>query len=436
MINLIYKVFLKVKNIISKPFFRKTLLQVGFKILAVSMGIFTLKWFNNLDYLSRDLADEYSKQLAFNSIIIGIFSFGISSVIQKEFTNSFDQIRRANVVKTFNILRLGTYVASIILIYLLYVLNLYDFGYISTLLPKGNIWFIIAVFSTQFVMFSDINFRSIADATARSWVFSFTDLLSKVCYVSLLYISISMLPQLSANSSMIAIALSGIIGNTIFLVFDYWYYTKDLPKANFDINLIKDNLSTMIYVGLIGLYTGIVSKLDVILLKGEPGYVRSYSLAYQIFETIMIIPNITMPVLATHIKRSVDLKPHWPKYLALILLLGLGLSLTGLYGANLLLWITLASVTYPLSSLIMPIFLLGFIPAFGISLLHNLMVFEGLEKIETYSLICVGIVIISGYFYFIPIYGVYGAAYVTIAGMYLELIIKLINYYRLKIRNN
>lgn len=398
----------------------KTVLQVGLKIAAVGLGIFTLRWFNNTDYVSKVLADEYSKILALNSIVSGFLALGISNVIQKTFTNSDNAQTKSDTLFTFNILRAASLILGIAMVSLAFWLNL-RVETIGALLQLNEYKLVVGLFTLQFFLFSDLNFRSVADSTGRSWLYSLTDFASRLLYVGLLYGLVLIVP-INYENIINIILISGFVANFGTLVVDNYLYTRDLPKPNFDWKHVRDNMSTIIYIGSVGAFIGLFARFDTIILSGQTGVVRGYSAAYQIFETLQIVPAITMPVLASHIKKS---SLSEKRYFLLAVGMGAAYWLVSIVASQILLIITKASENYPASTQVMWILTLGLIPFFLNQLMHYNNVINNREKQETVSIFICGLTAIILYSFLVPVYGIMAAAIISVGCVYLETVLKI-----------
>jgi O-antigen/teichoic acid export membrane protein len=146
-----------------------------FKFLALVLGLFINRILNTSVDASR-LAD-YNVAIAYTPIVLSIINFGIPNLIQKLYTNEKSERVLSLAWKSLQILRLGSFFIGILLIAFTYRLT-----------QVNDFVLILSVYIVQFVLIADLSFRSLFDAIGRSWVFSFTDFLSKFILIGIFFL--------------------------------------------------------------------------------------------------------------------------------------------------------------------------------------------------------------------------------------------------------
>jgi hypothetical protein len=340
---------------------KKTLSQVGIKFLAIACGIFITRWQVG-NFSTEDFAN-YGLILSYNSIVLMAVTWGLPQIIQKVFTNKdllnhekavginsplegwqsqtdwvdksdvaqnvdteavstkdishssnagkvpqfFGQplsgsispqidcnlklsINLSNFWTTTVALRLASYLVGLILIFFTYRLS-----------QTSDLISVIGIFTAQFILLADLAFRSIADSNNKSWQFSVTDLLGKLILVGLMFVSVQFF-----RPSIIGFAAISILAYSISLLADAFWQRKNYSWGKFDLNIIKVEIGAIGFLTLADIINGLYSKTDLLFLRYfnfDLFQVASYSNAYKLFEIATIIPGLTMPVLASILRK-------------------------------------------------------------------------------------------------------------------------------------
>lgn len=312
----------KIKSIITNHHFKVLILvQLFIKLLAVFLGIFTNRWLNT--YLPEGDYADYNFITSLNAVVLGIFGFGIPTLLQKEYTNlgkdldfvAFKDISSTNIkdgryIKhrkavdylkkiwvNYNFIRLLTFFAGILASLVI--------GYFQGL----NLYYLVLIFSAQFILLWDLNYRGITDATGRSWMFSLTDLISKLVVVVLLYFLI--FTNLFADKSLLSVFgwilciayLSGFMADTFF--------QRKYVSHNWRLIELKNTFSHIFKIWpmiLSGVFLSMYANTDRVILPYfiSDNLYNGYTNVYRLFEIATIVPTLVGPILSSRIKKEMD----------------------------------------------------------------------------------------------------------------------------------
>ena len=265
------------------------------KFLSVFIAIYINRWLTNPDNLLPSELRQFNLILVYNSILLGILSLGIPSLVQKFYTIEKDEKKYSTFWTTILILQSFLYILGLFLIVLIF-----SFSNIQ------NLALFLSLFTMQYVLQIDGNFRSICDTFGRSWQFSLTDFFAKLVIFFLLLISGFV--KLSIPYINYFVYASVYVYVIQFFV-DWFWQRKYTLISKFDFSIIKDNLNFFLYTGLISLLIGLYSTTDKWFIDffGYSEYVlNGYSIAFKIIETLIIIPSLSVPIIASMAKKEVD----------------------------------------------------------------------------------------------------------------------------------
>jgi O-antigen/teichoic acid export membrane protein len=159
---------------------------------------------------------------------------------------------------------------------------------------------------------------------------------------------------------------------------------------------------------------------------------------------VAIVPGLTMPMIASMVKKRLDIGQmasfvvwlnknlnfsktksimvEWFSYtLGLSIVLTLGMLIFG----PLIIWLVDSQNKYSSALQVLPIFSLGMLPFTTVIFFAHLMVFLNGEKYELYGTSILAVFGLILYFLWIPGFGIFGAAWATVAIFFLDLIIKI-----------
>lgn len=415
-------------------------LSLLIKFLAVGFGLIVNRWLN--DYIPPESLKNYNLIIVYNSIILGVFSFGIPELIQKFYTNTSEAKEYADFWTTITFFRIIQYFLSIILIILTYPLS-----------RTFDLFLIIGIFTSQYIILCDINFRSISDAFHRNWQFSLTDLGSKILIVFALYISLYFKIAQYLN-----VYIWASISIYLIQYFVDWYINRDYALlGRIKLDIIKNNFKGFLYLGLTAFVMGLYSSTDKWFLDyyGFNEFViNGYSNAFRLIEISLIVPSLMVPTICTLAKKSLIgdtlskknifgkfdfnfkfLEKILPyryrlilKYLLFSFFIGLltffSVLIVGYLGLILTVGKDSDYFNYAFESLLILTFAL--IPSGLITFFTMMNIFLDGEKLEFIGIVLIAVVVLGMYIAFIPNYGHIGASYASVLGNFFILIIKWI----------
>ena len=411
------------------------------KLGAVVLGFLTTRWLIN--FLPEKSLESYYLILAFNNIILATINLGIPTLIQKYYTNITDEKKLSEVWTTISALRIFTYFLGIVIILFTYPLSQ----------TVNSLNYIIIIFTAQFILVADQNYRSVADTKHNSWQVALTDFLGKISVVAGIYTFTIWLTDYKADALSLFAWVSVVSYAIVFAIDFVWQY-KNTKLGRFNFELLKENIPTLTYLSLSAFIVSIYLYTDKIFLKLF-GYneflINSYSNSYKLFEVATIVPSITAPILSSFIKNKIDRNEHSKvsKYFKEKLNLksdslstivewcfycftaGLVYFIISIPMAKLGFYLIDPSNKYSLSNDVFPILAANLALLSPVLLLGNLIIFFDHEKQEFLNQIIVCIFGLSFYLVLIPIYGIFGAAWATLIAYLVDLIVKIIITFRI-----
>jgi O-antigen/teichoic acid export membrane protein len=392
-----------------KPLFA----SVFIRFLAIGTGLYMSRFLNNPDFVDPKLLKEYNLIAVYNSFLIGLLSLGVPNLIHKFYTNEKNNLNYASFWTTILAFQTILFIIGLFLVVLIFPFT----GFKSLILFLG-------LYSINYILVVDGDFRSICDASGKSWQFSITDLLGKILLACCIFVG-TFLP-IYPNHLNYFVFCSIILYLSIFFL-DWFLQRKYALIGKIDWSIIRKNSKFFLYIGsgffLSSLYT-LTDRLFLDWNNYDKFVINGYSNAYKLIEIAIVIPALITPALASFTKKEVDQlhsKSHFNifiKWFAATTLIGFFASLgLLLFGNFALLIIDPKKIYYDYAS--QSLFWLAFSLIFttiSYYISHLLIIF-GKEKQGFGATILVGIFTISLYFYLIPRYGHIGAAIATLASM-------------------
>ena len=405
--------------------------QTFIKILATALGLYTTRWL-----ISHTTGSDYNAYLVvidFSQIILTLIELGIPKLVQKFYTNDHEPSDIPAFWTAFSYLRVLSYFVGIVLIALTFRFSSVD-----------SLGLILGIFSLQFILLTDVAFRSICDAKGHTWQFSLTDLGNRLLLVGgLLAFDIFRLDYNGLQYFLWVTCFSYLAGFIADAIWQRQYYSF----GRLDLSVLRKYLKPIFYLGLSGFTVAMYMQTRKIILNNygfEEVLVNGFGNAEKIFTLVTIIPGLTMPMVASLVKKrlssgtlsklgqwfyqswswtkSKSIISEWFIYtLGLSLLLTLGMLVFG----PLILWLVDSQNKYASALQILPILSLGMLPFTPVIFLANLIVFLNGEKYELYGTSILAVFGLSLYFLLIPSYGIFGAAWATVAIFFLDLILKV-----------
>lgn len=441
----------------SKKLFLNYFFPVLIKFLGIALGFL----FNRL--LNSDLdvqsLNKYNLITSYTPIILGLITFGLPDLVQKFYTNHKD----TNLLKDFwtsvTVLRILSYflgVFIILLTYFFYTLKIFDDKIISSIFivfqannqeeSYQNLLYVLGIFTAQFILIADLNYRSVCSTRDRLWQFNLSDFLSKTILVFLSYF-ISLIFGFNLQILVLILFFSNFL---CFLIDFIWQ--KDLTAwGKWSSLIFKENISSILFLTFSGFITNLYWTTDRLLLKqfGANDYqINGYSNIYRLFEIATVPGSLIIPILASKLKVFIDERKRekyqvtkflpfiWSK-LNLVLAFGLLVSiLFWLFAPLGLRLVEPKMLFFDESMQALPALNLALIIYFGNIFLSNLIVFANGEKYTLYMTILVGILAFYLYFTLIPKFLIYGAAWSTVGFYFFDFLLKLLVVYFLYKKNN
>ncbi|GAB4145825.1 MAG: hypothetical protein OHK0017_05840 [Patescibacteria group bacterium] len=424
----------------------KVILMLVIKLAATALGLYTTRWLNfNLD--EQEVGLYYYGTIAYVGIVLAVLDLGLPKIVQKFYTNFNQPSETGRFWTTISMIRLLTYFIGVALILFTYRLSGHE-----------DINLILFVYSLQFVLVADLNYRSICDALGHSWQFSLTDFGNRVIIVGGLFFSQYLRPGwLGYLEYLLTITfIAYIIGFTI----DTFWQRKYTPYSKFDFKILKQQAKPMTLLGASVFLAQIYMLSRQIILNNffsaeEYGsMLGAFGNADKVFIIAAIIPGLTMPMYASKIKRRLSLEQENTisrklrsrfklglrssiilESSILSLILGIVIAAGVFLFSPWLIQLIDAQNKFPLTLDAVRIFAVAMIPFALVFFMAHLQIFMGGEKYEFLGTLLLAILGLPLYFWVIPKYGIYGACWATVLIYFVDVLQKTIYMY-LILRND
>lgn len=411
-------------------FGRSLFWQTFIKIIATALGLYTTRWL-----ISHTTGTDYNSYLVvidYAQIILAVIDLGIPKIVQKFYTNNQNDSEIAAFWTAFTWLRVLSYFLGIVLIGLSFRFSSVD-----------NLGLILAIFSLQFILVSDLAFRSICDARGHTWQFSLTDLANRLLLVfGLIAYDVLKLGSNGLNYFLIVTAVSYVFGILADSIWQRKYYSF----GPLDLGILKQYARPIIYLALSGFTVATYFQTRKIILNNygyDADIVNGFGNAEKIFTLVGIVPGLTMPMIASKVKKRLDLgqlsilgewfklKFKWSvtksilsEWLTYTFILSLVLTIGTLLFGPLIIWLIDTQGKYMSAYQVLPILSLGILPFTVVIFLANLIIFLNGEKYELYGTAILAVIGLSLYFLLIPTGGVYGASWASVLVFFADLALK------------
>ena len=397
----------------------KTLLpfvfQVGLKLGAMGLGIFTIRWLN-ANLTTTEYA-VYGSIMSYTSVIMGLISFGIPQITQKFFLHNTDFSQIGKFWSFVTLLRIFGLIFGCSLIFLTYKWS-----------GSNNYFHVAGLFVSQYILLWDINYRSIADTKDKSWLFSLTDFLIKTILIGTIY---SVAQPFQNLSGFIVISICTYLFGFIL---DSFLYRKHYTFAKTSLAVWNQHKSAIFYLSMSSLLFGFYGKTDLLFLKANNTdiVVNSYQNAYKIYELTAAVIGLIMPVIAGKIIQKQITNKKWWQCFGIVLICGICYAGIVNISAPILQQLLDSKNLYP--DTVWIVRYLAVASGFMLPILFcsNTLILNGFEKFEFYTLCINASAAVSLYFLLIPRYGVMGAIWANLLVLVVDLFVKLVFIYQSK----
>ncbi|GAB4143413.1 MAG: hypothetical protein OHK0017_00770 [Patescibacteria group bacterium] len=410
--------------------FGKTVKSLGLSLLfkgsSLIFSVLIVRWYV-ANFSPSDL-EILNLQSSFITTLMVMVTFAIPNLIQRYYIHFEERTKKevADYWTTMLLLRVGTFILGLILLFIFLPIS-----------GTTNLYSALGLYLMQFLLLVDLNFRMISDSLNQSWKFSATDLLNKFLLFAGLYSlplfekNLNSILNISGSSLYFAYYLAlAILSVLISFVLDWIINLKHIGIGEFHPGLIRKELKSIATISLTTIIIALYSQTDKLFMKyfglGSE-QINGYSIAYRLFESLIIIPALTIPTLATLLHKNRKSDPSKAVKLRIAII---GLALFSTLLAMLVKPVLLAVVDSEgkyteFSSTSYNLLAIGLIPLTISAYYANKFVFNHKEKYDLIANIITLVFALIGYAVFIPMYGASGAAMVTSGYLFLDLFVKL-----------
>lgn len=415
-------------------------INIIIKFASIALGILTTRWL--VVNASINEYEIFNLSTAYIAMIIPFISWGIPALIQKAYTHYTDVAILSRYWTTYMTIRVGSFFVGLVLVLLT-----------QSLAQTNNFLIIFLIYITQFILITDLSYRTVCDARGKSWQYSLSDLIARVAFVTLLYLSL----WTHFSNILLVYVLATIISNAIGLIIDFFVQRKVTPISAFDVQILKDNYKPILYLTVSAIILAFYLNTDKLFLKyfGESAIgINSYFNAYKLFDVILVIPGLSIPVIASVVIKKIKqnqlsfigykiaskfkIKPLHNQNIIISewLIIACAIATFSYIGVSLLgkhlILIIDPQLKYPDSIPILYILALAIFPVSVGQFFGVLNIFNNGELYEFYTSIIVGIITILSYITFISWFGTTGAAVSTLICFSVDCLLKIYFFFKLK----
>jgi O-antigen/teichoic acid export membrane protein len=401
--------------------------QILARLVVLFFGLLSSRWL-----ISNFSPDEYKEYTiiadSVNTIILTIITIALPNIIHKFYTNQdFAEEHKqkfADFWTTITILRFVTYLVGLGLLVVFWYIDVIHSFDIAILL-----------FTAQFILLADLNYRTVCDSLNRSWQYGLTDMISKGVLVILLY-GFARFFLLDSVVYYYAFAAIGAYGLAVLI--DFFWQHKYTPWGRFDVSIIRENLRSILFItgtNIITVTYLFSSQLFLDFFEIPAEDINAFSNAYnRTFLTLATIPTIITPNIASLFKKTYDKQGFQAARKYIVYTLGFGVIYTVaiMIGGPIVLKLIDPQDLYANSYGLF--FIIGSVMIFYpfLFLMADIFVFFHKEKYQLFAGSTLAVFGIIFQVSLIPWLGVLGSALSFLGVMVLDLIIKIALFYRLR----
>ena len=272
-------------------------IQMVSKVIFLGLGLVLNRWL--IQYLSTE---EYATYSVVNDSLVPLafvfLGFSIPSLVQKYYTNNPIEHHRellGKVWTTFLVFRLATYLFGV-----------GGLTVLNTVFNFADLGILLLLYTAQFIVVLDWNYRSVCDATGRAWQFMLGDVMAKLIIVSLAYGFVWM--NVAVNLFQFGLILIG--GYLLSLLLDAWWQRLYTPWNRFDFSIIRDNAKSIGILSASNIITYFYLfsfQVNLTIMNASEQEIGTFSNAYnRLFLTFVSVPAVVMPTIATRLTHALQ----------------------------------------------------------------------------------------------------------------------------------
>ena len=371
-----------------------------------------------------------------NNLVLLIISLSIPQIIQKYFTNytlESEIMKSGKLWTTMWAVRMGSYFFGLVVACLIFfTVQITNSNFPFNL---ANISTLVGLYTVQYLLVVDNSFRGIYDATGRGWIFNFTDAISKGCLAILLFSLSLVVKSDDFINTFIAV---GLLAYTLSNLMDYYFNRHYIRWGKIDWNIIFENRSLIFNVSLssIFIYFYTFSFQYIFTLNSIDSYqIANFSNAYnRVFISLLSVLSFVFSQYSTKLKVAYDQKNTvaiasiW----RLVIIFSIGYFLFAQLAGRLVLYFLDSKNLYPDSVGLFQILCFGLLFYPVNIMLTNFFIFVNKDKYEFVNSLVLAILGSIAIFTMSKFYGVAGAAIALVGLAFVEFLIRLYLYFKIK----
>lgn len=353
-------------------------------------------------HLGPEKYGVYSYSLSIISFLSIISTLGIDEIIIKEFVEKNYSLR--NILGTGLFLKLAGYIISLIILFCLSFTSI-----------ENEVFYFILILSFSILFKSTNVIKLFFQSTLQNKLNTYSSV------ISIFFSSIFKLLWIYLNLPLVYLLLI-IVFESFLLFFSSLYFFKKHQKLSIQLNLklISSTLKKAFPLLLSGISVMIYLRIDQIMLKEYLDFssVGQYSASIRITEIFYIIPlsivNVIYPIIIKTNKRNKsEVEKKFLKYFSIQNLIAVAIVITIIIFSDLIVNLAFGNA-YKMTPKILKIHVFSILfVSLGVTS-EKWYLIKNFNKYLFYRTIIGAIINIIINALFIPIYGIYGAAYSTL----------------------
>lgn len=309
-------------------------IQILFKILALGLGLVPQRFINS-NSIDIDERASYAILLSINAILFSFLDIGLTQLLYRVYTKESDEKKLARYWTSAFTLRVVCYFIGLVM------LNVFT-NYIYKL-TSNSAFLIYGIYTIQYMLIMDSNFKSVSDTRNNSIKYTLTDLIGKI----IIAVSLILLPLINPSFINFNIYIGvSLLAYFVVIGLDYYYQKQYIQWSKPNWSIITDHKSIFFMIVLTAFIRTLCAKIPVLFIE-DKNKIISYDQAFRIYEIFMIVPSLIIPVVASEFTQKFNKMYHnehkvnfYNKYLKLIFLLGVFCTALSFVGIMPLLWLT------------------------------------------------------------------------------------------------
>ncbi len=267
--------------------------QIIMKGLALVLGLIPQRFINNENIPTTDRVG-IELVLTINAILFSFIDIGITNILYKSYTIETDKTKIAKIWTFAFIARIVMYFVGLLILFILYSFDWFKLGNINQLIIFG-------IYTSQYLLIFDSNYKSIADTKNTTFKFTLSDLITKILIATFLII----LPLISKDYLNIrTYIIVNIFMYILTNVVDYNFQKEFISWSFPNLEIFKTNYKTILTLMFTGLISTLYAKVPIYFVEQGKDII-SFGIASKTFDLLLIIPSLIIPIVSSDFVKKI-----------------------------------------------------------------------------------------------------------------------------------